>query len=199
MKKFFLSIAISMFLLICLTGCGKPSTEDDVVQYLSTQYPTETFTIISKLETNASKTGGNVSGWEYKVKSNETNIEFLVSDSYAEVSGGWKSYELVDDYKTKAMEKYVNDFGDNRIALDTHMLKSDIRVEINQFSSINELSKVLYSFKVFYEGKKPFLEGASRYDAYVEVYIYESDIYKGFLFLSNKKESDIYESIKNII
>lgn len=198
MKKIVFIVAF----LLLLVGCGKPSTQNHILEYLTAQYPTENFTILSKEKLDNIphdyNCSSNESGYGYIVKSNNTGIEFYISDYYYSRSG-WCDYTLHDDYKTKAMEKYINDFGDNRIAIDTHMLKSDIRVDINKFSSINELSKVLYSFKVFYESKEPFLEGTSRYSAMIEVFIYKSDIYKGYLLLSDKKESDIYENIKEIL
>ena len=196
MKKILFMITF----LLLLSGCGKPSTENSVAEYLSKQYPTETFTILSKTEANASRTGGNVSGWEYRVKSNETNIEFLVSDSYGEVGGGWKSYELRDDYLSKAMEKYIKDFGDNRIHIDylrTGSVSVVLQIDTTEFNSIEELSKVIYSFKTFYEEKKPFLDGASRV-SYVNIWIYKSGELKKYITSVHiMSESEIYDSIKN--
>ena len=198
MKK----IIFSLIIVLGITGCGNKSTQSDIEQYLKKYYPNESFEIVSEENIDNIKTSGNCStdksGYKYTIVSKDTNIEFVIEDIYEASSYGTCDYDLSDNYYQIALEKYITDFNDSRISLDTHMLNSDIKVDYKNFQSINEISNVLYNFKTYYESKNPFIEKAD-----VSVYIYNSGNYLGFISLSyNNKEitlDSINKEISNLL
>lgn len=198
MKK----IIFSLIIVLGITGCGNKSTQSDIEQYLKKYYPNESFEIVSEENIDNIKTSGNCStdksGYKYTIVSKDTNIEFVIEDIYEASSYGTCDYDLSDNYYQIALEKYITDFNDSRISLDTHMLNSDIKVDYKDFQSINEISNVLYNFKTYYESKNPFIEKAD-----VFVYIYNSGNYLGFISLSyNNKEitlDSINKEISNLL
>lgn len=201
-KKIILSIFCCLSVLLIATGCSNKSTQSDIEQYLKKYYPNESFKIVSEENVDNIKTSGNCStdksGYKYTIVSNDTNIEFVVEDVYEASSYGTCDYDLSDNYYQIALEKYITDFNDYRISLDTHMLNSDVKVDYKDFQSINEISNVLYNFKTYYESKNPFIEKAD-----VSVYIYNSDNYLGSISLSyNNKEislDSISKEISNLL
>ncbi len=60
---------------------------------------------------------------------NKTNIEFEVKDTYEKTSYGTCDYHLVDNYYEQALMKYIKEFNDLRIELDTHMSSSNIKID----------------------------------------------------------------------
>lgn len=195
-------IIFSLIILFGITGCGNKSTQSDVEQYLNQYYPNESFKIVSEEKVNNIKTSGNCStdksGYKYIIVSNDTNIEFVIEDIYAASSYGTCDYDLSDNYYQVALEKYIIEFKDSRISLDTHMLNSDIKIDYKDFKSIDEMSNVLYNFKTYYESKKPFMQEAN-----VDVFIYNSGSYLGSITLSyNNKEittNSINEEISKLL
>lgn len=200
MKKIILGIFSCLTILLSITGCGNKSTQSDVEQYLKKYYSNESFKIVSEEKIDNIKGNCNTdkSGHKYTIVSNDTNIEFIIEDIYEASNYGTCNYNLSDDYYQVALEKYIIEFKDSRISLDTHMLKSDIKIDYKDFKSIDEISNVLYNFKTYYESKKPFMEKAE-----VDVFIYNSGSYLGFITLSyNNKEittNSINKEISNLL
>ena len=200
-KKIILSL-MCVFILGVLTGCDDKSVPSDVEQYLKEYYPNESFQIVSQENVDSIKSNGHCSsdesGHKYTVISNETNIQFIVEDENQATSYGTCRYSLTDNYYITALEKYIIEFNDSRISLDTHMLNSDIKVDYKDFKSIDEISNVLYNFKTYYESKKPFIEETN-----VDVFIYNSESYLGSIILSyNNREitiNKINEEILNLL
>lgn len=206
-KKIFFGIILIVLILI-ITGCIFSNKKNFIKRYIKSCYGTENFTIVSQKKVDKVKDCGrqdNKDIYEYVVKSNDTDIEFLVVDTYE--MEGYCVRSAEDNYKIKAMEKYIEEFGDNRISLDEPDANSDdivnIKVDYNNFNSIDDLAKVLYRFKKFYEIKKPFITNTLYF--YVHVYIYESETYINEFTLSshdvnfkseNITESTIYNSIE---
>lgn len=194
MKK----IIFSLIIVLGITGCGNKSTQNDIEQYLKKHYPKESFKIVSEENIDNIKTSGNCStdksGYKYTIVSNDTNIEFVIEDVYEASSYGTCDYDLSDNYYQIALEKYITDFNDSRISLDTHMLNSDVKVDYKDFQSINEISNVLYNFKTYYESKNPFIEKAN-----VDVFIYNSRSYLGTITLSYNNKEITLDSINKEI
>ena len=200
MKKIVLS-TICIIALLGLVGCDKPSKSSDVMEYLNEEYPNEKFTIIDKeyleqVEGNCS----NKDGYSYIVKSDDTNIEFIVKDIYEESSYGTCNYDLTDNYKLNAMKKYKSEFNDSRILIgESEQWSTKIDVNYEDFNSLDELANILYNFKLFYEDKKPFTK-----DSEVMVFIHKSGVQLyGFVYLTyNNRDitlSNIQSDIENII
>lgn len=194
MKK----IIFSLIIVLGITGCGNKSTQSDIEQYLKENYPNESFKIVSEENIDNIKTSGNCStdksGYKYTIVSNDTNIEFVIEDVYEASSYGTCDYDLSDNYYQTALGKYITDFNDYRISLDTHMLNSDIKIDYKDFKSIDEMSNVLYNFKTYYESKKPFMEEAN-----VDVFIYNSRSYLGTITLSYNNKEITLDSINKEI
>ncbi len=201
MKKIVLSI-ICIIVLLGLVGCGKSSKSEDIMEYLKKEYPNEKFTMID--EEHLEEIGGSCSsktdGYSYTVKSNDTNIEFIVKDIYEETSYGTCNYDLTDNYKLNAMKKYKSEFNDSRILIgESEQWSTKIDVNYEDFNSLDELANILYNFKLFYEDKKPFTK-----DSEVMVFIHKSGVQLyGFVYLTyNNRDitlSNIQSDIENII
>lgn len=194
MKKI-LVILISLFVLV---GCGTKSNDNEVDAYLNDEYKGEAFTVLSKTSINNIKSSGKCSsnnkGYKYLIKSNDTGIEFTVEDVYEASSYGTCNYDLNDNYKSIAMQKYIKDFGSNSISvdmLDPYFMVT-LKVDENNFSSTDEMVEELYRFKQFYETKKPFMDKAN-----VEVNVYKSSTYKKYINLSYNNSTITKEDIKN--
>ena len=191
-----------MMMLFIITGCGKKSTIEEIEVYLSNKYTEEKFEILNKeyIESveSSCKSDDNskykTDGYKYNIISNTTNIEFEVKDTYEKTSYGTCNYNLVDNYYEQALMKYITEFNDSRIKLDTHMFSSDIKVDYEFFNSIDEISNVLYNFKSYYESKLPFSENAN-----VDVYLYDSGNYIGYLLLSYNNKEITLNNIKSEI
>jgi len=212
-KKLFLSLICGVIVLGLSTGCVFSSKENFIKRYIKSCYGSEKFTIVSQKKVDKVKDCGrydNKDIYEYIVKSNDTNIEFLVVDTYE--MNGYCVRSAEDNYKIKAMEKYIEEFGDKRISMGELDVSSDdvvkIKLDYNNFSSIEDLTKVLYNFKNFYEGKKPFTHNTLWF--YVDIHIYESGKYLDEFTLSfynvnlmdeyeDITESTIYNSIEKIL
>lgn len=187
-RKIFLGLVWSLLVIGLVTGCGKKATIDEIESYLIEKYPEEEFKILNKefVENidGSCKSDDNSKykkeGYKYNIISNKTNIEFEVKDTYEETNTGTCSYYLVDNYYKQALMKYITEFNDSRIKIDTHGLFSDIKVDYKYFNSIDEISNVLYNFKIYYESKLPFSE-----NAYVSVFLYDSENYIDRLLLSD--------------
>ena len=199
-------LIICIALIIIITGCGSPATKDDIYNYLQQRYKNESFTIISKNKVDSipsySQCGSNNSGFEYTVKSNDSGIYFKATDTMYYFSGGWCSYDISDDYQIVALKKYIEEFNDSRITIDDHIQSSDIKVDLNNFKSIDELVNVLYSFKQFFENKKPFITGNIKNKTNITAYIYKSDECYGSVYLSYYNEItelDIYNKIQELV
>ena len=200
-------LIICLVLIIIITGCGSPATKDEIQNHLQQQYKNESFTIISKNKVDSIpsdyKCGSNNSGFEYTVKSNDSGIYFKATDAMYYSSGGWCNYDITDDYQIVALNRYIEEFKDSRITIDDHMQSSDIKVDLNNFKSIDELVNVLYSFKQFYENKKPFITGNIKNGSNITVYIYKLQKYYGSVYLSRYNneitESDIYNKIQELV
>ena len=201
MKKILFSL-VCMMMLFIITGCGKKSTIEEIEVYLSNKYTEEKFEILNKeyIESveSSCKSDDNskykTDGYKYNIISNTTNIEFEVKDTYEKTSYGTCNYNLVDNYYEQALMKYITEFNDSRIKLDTHMFSSDIKVDYEFFNSIDEISNVLYNFKSYYESKLPFSENAN-----VDVYLYDSGNYIGYLLLSYNNKEITLNNIKSEI
>ena len=206
MKKIYV-----LFLLVTIffvTACGKSSQKNDVLKYLTDNYPGETFEIINNeyLENvqGSCNQGENSKykkdGYRYIVKSNTTNIIFQVEDIYELISGGMCSYDLQDNYLQNALEEYIKEYNDLRISLGTQDYSSSAKgkVDYSDFNSIDEISNVLFGFKNYYENKKPFIDSAD-----VSVAIYNSGKHLGNISLSyNNREktlNDIKLDISNLL
>lgn len=200
MKKILFGL-VCVMLLIIITGCGEKSTVDEIESYLIENYPKEEFEIINKeyvenVKSNCQSDNGDDKneGHKYKIISNTTNIEFEINDIREESSYGTCEYSLKDNYYEQALTKYIIEFNDSRIKLDTHMSSSDIKVDYESFNSIDEISNVLYNFKIYYESKLPFSENAN-----VDVYLYNSENYIGSLSLSNNNREITLNNINSKI
>lgn len=90
--------------------------------------------------------------------------------------------------------KYIKEFNDLRIDLDTHMSSSNIKIDPESFNSIDEISNVLYNFKIYYESKLPFSGNAN-----VSVSLYDSRNYIGYLLLSYNNRKITLNNIKSEI
>ncbi len=210
-----ISLIISILLisiLFVLTGCGsKIATNDNILEYLNKEYPGDSFTIISKEKVNSIPIRGNGSGshegYKYIVQSNETNIEFIVEDIYEYNSYGTGDYILDDNYKRISIISYIESFGDSRIEItdkelsdnpDYFISTSNIKLNFDNFDSVESIAQVLYNFKTFYENKQPFKNDT---DISVWAYIYEKGKSKGHIELSasaNKlSEENIIKEVNN--
>lgn len=182
MKKVFLGLICSLLVVGLAIGCGKESTTNEIEKYLNEKFDIIKKEMIENVDGNCKSDENSKyknKGYKYNVKSNTTNIEFVVKDVYEKSSYGTCDYDLVDNYYEQSLNKYIAEFNDDRIVLDTHMLNSDIKVDYFNFNSIKELANVLYNFKKYYENKHPFMT-----DADVNVYIYNSNKYIGVITLS---------------
>ena len=92
---------------------------------------------------------------------NKTNIEFEVKDTYEKTSYGTCDYHLVDNYYEQALMKYITEFNDLRVKLDTHMSSSDIKVDYESLNSYKKTSTHTYNIK----------------GSYLEEYFYENSDY----------------------
>lgn len=201
MKKILFGL-VCVMLLIIITGCGEKSTVDEIESYLIENYPKEEFKILNKefVENvdGSCKSDDNSKykneGYKYNIISDKTNIEFEVKDTYEKTSYGTCDYHLVDNYYEQALMKYITEFNDLRIKLDNHMSSSDIKVDYESFNSIDEISNVLYNFKIYYESKLPFSENAN-----VDVYLYNSENYIGSLSLSDNNREITLNNINSKI
>lgn len=200
-SKYFISLIFMILFLALLSGCGNPSNDEEIMEYLNINFPNEKFEIINKeyvknVKSNCQSDNGDDKneGHKYKIISNTTNIEFEINDIREESSYGTCYYDLSDNYYQMALEKYIIDFNDSRLTIDTHNLDSDIKLDYKDFQSINELSNVLYNFKTYYESKNPFIEEADVY-----VYIYNSENYLGSITLSYNNREITLDSIKKEI
>ena len=176
--------------MLGMSGCGRKSTKSDIKRYLKEYYPNESFEIISREKIDNIKSSGscsdNKSGYRYTIISNDTNVQFTVEDIYEASGYGTCYYSLSNNYAQAALEKYITDFSDSRISIYTGRslrFHADIKIDPKNFKSIDEISNVLYNFKVYYEGKQPFMEEAS-----VAVLIWSSGNYLGDISLSYHKE-----------
>lgn len=198
-KKIILSIFATLA-VVGITGCGKNSNDEEIMEYLNTNFPNETFEIVNKeyvenVESNCQSDNDDDKneGHKYKIISNTTNIEFEINDIREESSYGTCEYALKNDYYEQALTKYILEFNDSRIELYTGLLDANIKVEYNNFKSIDELSNVLYNFKNYYENKYPF----NNKETTVSAFIYNSNNYVGSVDLSfYNKEIDL-NYIKN--
>lgn len=198
-KKKVLGIFVTLAIVI-ITGCAAKSDNEEIMKYLNKNFPNEKFEILNKehvenVESNCQSDNDDDKneGHKYKIISNTTNIEFEINDIREESSYGTCEYALKNDYHEQALTKYIIEFNDSRIKLDTHMSNADIKVEYNNFKSIDELSNVLYNFKNYYENKYPF----NNKETTVSAYIYNSNNYIGSVNLSfHNKEIDL-NYIKN--
>lgn len=199
-SKSFISLIFMILFLALLSGCGNSSNDEEIMEYLNINFPNEKFEIINKeyvenVKSNCQSDNGDDKneGHKYKIISNTTNIEFEINDIREESSYGTCEYSLKNNYYEQALTKYIIEFNDSRIKLDIHMNNADIKVEYNNFKSIDELSNVLYNFKNYYENKYPFNNEKTT----VSAYIYNSNNYIGYVDLSfYNKESDL-NYIKN--
>ena len=189
-KKTILFFTISIFIMFGMSGCGRKSTRSDIKQHLKEYYPNESFEIISREKIDNIKSSGscsdNKSGYRYTIISNDTNVQFTIEDIYEASGYGTCYYSLSNNYAQAALEKYITDFSDSRISIYTGRslrFHADIKIDPKNFKSIDEISNVLYNFKVYYEGKQPFMEEAS-----VAVLIWSSGNYLGDINLSYHKE-----------
>lgn len=201
MKKIIFSL-MCLIMLFIITGCGEKSTIDEIESYLIENYPKEEFKILNKefIENvdGSCKSDDDIKykneGYKYNIISNTTNVEFEVKDTYEETSYGTCDYHLIDNYYEQALMKYITEFNDSRIKLDTHMSSSDIKVDYESFNSIDEISNVLYNFKIYYESKLPLSENAD-----IDVYLYNSENYVGEVLLSYYNKEITFNSIRNEI
>ena len=202
MKKICFKLVCNLMILFIISGCGKKSTMDEIESYLMENYPKEEFKILNKeyIENidGSCKSDDNskykTDGYKYNIISNTTNIEFEIKDTYEQTSYGTCDYRLFDNYYAQALMKYITDFNDSRIELDTHMFSSDIKIDYESFNSIDEIANVLYNFKIYYEAKLPFSEKANVY-----VYLYDSGNYVGSLLLSYNNREITLNNIKSEI
>lgn len=200
-SKSFISLIFMILFLALLSGCGNPSNDEEIMEYLNINFPNEKFEIINKeyvenVKSNCQSDNGDDKneGHKYKIISNTTNIEFEINDIREESSYGTCEYSLKNNYYEQALTKYIIEFNDSRIKLDTHMSSSDIKVDYESFNSIDEISNVLYNFKIYYESKLPFSENAN-----VDVYLYNSENYIGSLSLSNNNREITLNNINSKI
>lgn len=116
MKKLFL---ILILCLLFLTGCGKQELvgEKDVNSYLKKMYPDEKFQILSVNQISLGDVGGCDDGGmgnSWKVKSLNTNMEFILEDEYR-FNSFTCEYGINDEYFKVASEKFISENNDFRM------------------------------------------------------------------------------------
>ncbi len=173
-KNIVFIIIMILVILFVLTGCGsnKLKSNKDITEWLKESYTDERFEIISKekIKLEARASSGAISkgeGYSYNIKSKDTDIEFIVKDTYRYISGGFPIYGVSDDYIYKATQKYINDYGDERLYLEEKYNDVNINVKTSDFSSYDEMIKLLYNFKNYITTKKPFsYSKGAKYNTY---------------------------------
>ena len=173
MKKKIISVVILLMIigltLITMSGCTNKSgakeqleTKSGVEKYLKEQYPNEQFEIHEREEIelthyNEKEKKSEVwgTGYSYKVKSKNTNIEFTVKNTKDLYSGGFGTYyDITNDYSYNALVKYTEEYNDERIKIEENF--NEVRVKLSDFSSIEELGNVIYDFQTYIYSKEPF-------------------------------------------
>ena len=201
MKKKIISIVLFLMIIvvtfITMTGCTIESgakeqleTKSGVEKYLKEQYPNEQFEIFEREEIeltyyNEKEKKSEVwgTGYSYKVKSQNTNIEFTVKNTKQWYSGGFGTYyDIVDDYSYNALVKYIEEYSDNRIKLIENF--NEVKVDLSDFSNIEELGSTIYDFQTYIYDKEPF-KSKSNSSVRVSVHIYEDEKLITMFYLSN--------------
>lgn len=160
MKKIFLLLLVSLFMVTGCFGSSRISTEKSVYKYLKKKYPEESFTVqFYRNVTVWSSMGGcdEAPGHTWSVTSKNTGVSFYVQDDY-DFNSFTCYYHLVDNYFDVYLSEKIDELNDSRVVTHEKLTIDDevsgygflesisaIDLNLNDFSSEQELAEVAVS------------------------------------------------------
>lgn len=190
MKKIKLFSILIISLMLCACSNEKLYTEKEVINYLNNHYGAE-FVVLESNKITRDEIQYKVALKKEKSIVFTITNELIVTGSDIGPKRNFLHCNEISNYYGKILKKYIDEFNDYRITIDSYSdgsYDTSVKVDFSKFTSREDLANSLFEFKKYYESK------GVKFDVYA--HIYNSDDYVGLIVLSNNSEINL-DIIKN--